>query len=187
MSLKCAYHPGREASEKCEKCGKLICLECKMVYHLTYRSGPGDNSYTYSRRFELCPLCYYDRKINIYGKQAKTVGGATIIGLIILFLVSLIIFDFGSIIPSIMLIFDIIFLIIPILMILITLYMIFIYGPKKTEDFKSKREEFLNSIKQIVSNQNDTAVGKFCIECGKKIDPDAYICSYCGATAKKNS
>ncbi|MFX0040878.1 MAG: zinc-ribbon domain-containing protein [Promethearchaeota archaeon] len=26
---------------------------------------------------------------------------------------------------------------------------------------------------------------KFCIECGNKVDPDASICSYCGATAKK--
>ncbi|MFX0022455.1 MAG: B-box zinc finger protein [Candidatus Hermodarchaeota archaeon] len=184
MGLKCAYHPEREASEKCEKCGKLICLECKMVYHLTYQSRTEDNSYAYSRRIELCPLCYYERKINVYGKQGKKVAVGTILGSIMLFVVSLIMIDFRPGMPSIMLILDIIFLIIPFLIIGITLYMILIYGPKKSEEFKSKREEFLTSINKIVSNQKKEALGKFCFECGKKIDPNAIICSYCGATAR---
>ncbi|MFX0073652.1 MAG: zinc-ribbon domain-containing protein [Candidatus Hermodarchaeota archaeon] len=182
MSLKCTYHPERDASEKCEKCGKLICLECKMVYHLTYHNGTGNHGYSHSRQFNLCPLCYYNRKINVYGKQSKRVGLATIIGLILLFVISLIMFDFGSSIPSVMLVLDILFLIIPILIIILILYMILIYGPKKVETFKSKRENFLTSINQMVPNHKETPSSKFCAECGKKIDPDALICSYCGAS-----
>jgi hypothetical protein len=184
MSLKCVYHPEREASEKCEKCGKLICLECKMAYHLTYHSGTGDNSYSYSRRIELCPLCYYERKITLFGKQSKKIGAGTIIASIMLFVVSLIMFDFRPGMPSIMLTMDIIFLLIPIIIIAITLYMIFIYSPKKVGEFKIKREDFVNSIKKNLSIQKDKTLGRFCIECGKKIDLDASICSYCGATVE---
>ena len=59
MSLKCAYHPEREANTKCEKCGKLICLECKQAFTTTH----GTEDTRYSVRHEYCQACYYDYKI----------------------------------------------------------------------------------------------------------------------------
>ena len=58
--LNCYYHPGRQASTKCEKCGKVICLECKTVYHETRSTGTGDSRSSYSVRREFCPVCFYD-------------------------------------------------------------------------------------------------------------------------------
>jgi len=56
MSLNCYYHPEREANTKCEKCEKLICLECKKLY--TVKHGLQDSSY--ATQHELCIVCYYD-------------------------------------------------------------------------------------------------------------------------------
>ncbi len=37
--LSCAYHPDRAAKEKCERCGKLLCVECVNRFHQTHYSG----------------------------------------------------------------------------------------------------------------------------------------------------
>ncbi|MHA1167878.1 MAG: hypothetical protein ACTSP4_10820 [Candidatus Hodarchaeales archaeon] len=55
-SARCFYHPDREAVEKCEKCGRLICLEDKMVYRTV---GTMDSD---GRRYILCPICYNERQ-----------------------------------------------------------------------------------------------------------------------------
>ncbi|MFX0040879.1 MAG: B-box zinc finger protein [Promethearchaeota archaeon] len=148
MSLKCAYHPEREASAKCEKCGKVICLECKIVNHKTIHGGSKDHSYAYNRSYEVCTICYYDRKTNTYGNRAKIIGGITIVFLIIYIAFDLTMFNLIGIpgVPSIFYIFDIIFLLVPIVIIVVIIYLMFIYGPKKVEEFKSKKEDFLNSI-----------------------------------------
>lgn len=184
MSLKCAYHPEIEASDKCEKCGKVICLECKMVYHETIHHGTGDNSYAYSRRYELCPPCFYDRKIKKYG-TTNMIGG--IIGIIMISIfvgVSQTMMNPADM-PSSFRFVGTLFLIIPILAIVGIVIGVFIYGPIKLKDFKSKREEFWNGIKQVTSVQKEGAAPNFCIECGNKIDPDASICSYCGTPTKQ--
>ena len=36
--LTCFYHPNREATQKCSKCGKLICLECQTTVRSTTSS-----------------------------------------------------------------------------------------------------------------------------------------------------
>lgn len=177
MSLKCAYHPEIDASDKCEKCGKVICLECKMVYHETIHSGTGDSSYAYSKRYELCPPCFYDRKIKVHGYQ-NMIGGT--IGIIII--ISFIVFtQYLSIGTDF---FSMLFMLIPILAIVCIIISVFIYGPIKLTKFKSKKEEFLNSIQPIASIQKEEAVTNICIECGNRIDPGASICSYCGASTK---
>ncbi|MFX1502350.1 MAG: zinc-ribbon domain-containing protein [Promethearchaeota archaeon] len=184
MSLKCVYHPDREASDKCEKCGKVICLECKMVYHETIHHGTGDNSYAYSRQFDLCPPCFYDRKIKKYG-TTNMIGGIIGIIFIIIFIgVSQTMMNSPDM-PSSFRFVKILLLIIPILMLIGIIIGVFIYGPIKVKDFKSKRGEFWDSIKPMASIQKEEVTPKFCIECGNRIDPDASICSYCGSTIKK--
>ena len=70
--LNCHYHPNREASDKCEMCNRLICLECKMVFHGSY----GSNHKTY------CPVCY-ERKNEIIRTHSRT---ATMYFLVALFI-----------------------------------------------------------------------------------------------------
>ncbi|MHA1674818.1 MAG: B-box zinc finger protein [Promethearchaeota archaeon] len=37
-NLTCKYHSDREASAKCERCGAMVCLECKNVLRQTHSS-----------------------------------------------------------------------------------------------------------------------------------------------------
>ena len=59
-SFHCHYHPNREATEKCEICNEMICLEC--VRSLEIRQNRGRSSYTYTKK--VCPICYDDYYIN---------------------------------------------------------------------------------------------------------------------------
>ena len=184
MSLKCAYHLEREASSKCEKCGKLICLECKMVYRQTVHGGSGDSSYAYSKRYEYCPVCYYDAKAKIY-KYSSIVGFFTI-GMLIfmLFVVFLPTSPLSYSHPAMYIPLIIISIMLAIAVIVVV-YLHFIRRPKKVGELDAKKEEFLRSIKTPTKNIDEEEMGFFCTECGNKIDPDASICSYCGRTVKK--
>lgn len=171
MSLRCAYHPEREASAKCEKCSKVVCLECKMVYHERHSGGTGNRSYAYSVRREFCPVCFYDRKIKTYGSQAKI--GATIFTIItlIMFIVPFILTGdfFGIIFLLIMIPIDI---------------LVFVYGPRKVKEFEYQKAEFLNSIRDTQSPKEDKILELFCPGCGEKLDPNTSVCSYCGSVIK---
>ncbi|MFX1573054.1 MAG: hypothetical protein ACFFB0_09915 [Promethearchaeota archaeon] len=81
--MRCFYHPDIEAVSKCEQCGKLLCLQCKKVYHDVRRSGVGESSSSYAVTRELCYECYE------LLKQRKAIG--KIIGLIIFIPVAIII------------------------------------------------------------------------------------------------
>ena len=48
-NINCYYHPNRNAIEKCELCGKTICLECKRVYRETRSHGTSDNRSLFPR------------------------------------------------------------------------------------------------------------------------------------------
>ncbi|MHA1520859.1 MAG: zinc ribbon domain-containing protein [Promethearchaeota archaeon] len=66
--LTCKYHSDREANSKCERCGAMVCLECKNVLRQTHSSSSSmnDSSFhnnTYVTRHDLCPECYAE-KIN---------------------------------------------------------------------------------------------------------------------------
>jgi len=168
MSLKCAYHPERDASEKCEKCGKVICLECKMVYHETHRGGTGERSYAYSVRHEYCPVCFYDRKIKTYGPQAKIT--ATIFTIIVLIMIFVIFNMMGDYFPLFFLL-----VIIP-----LDIYA-FVYGPRKLKEFRYKKAEFLNSLTLGQPVKGERLKESFCPECGNKLELNTSVCSYCGS------
>ena len=68
--LNCYYHPARIAKEKCKQCGKLICIECRMVYNekkvksgsSTARGLARGLIIYHSVRHEVCPVCYYTQQ-----------------------------------------------------------------------------------------------------------------------------
>jgi hypothetical protein len=86
-------------------------------------------------------------------------------------LVKLSVFNLGTIpsIPSIFYISDIIFLIVLILIIGAMLFMMFIYVPKKVQEFKSKREDLLNSLKIKVPGQKKEVERKLASNVIKKM------------------
>ncbi len=63
--LTCFYHPNREATQKCSKCGKLICLECQTTVRTT---SSGTSNIALTRMY--CPEC---------GKTAKNIRKVSMI------------------------------------------------------------------------------------------------------------
>ncbi len=172
-NVSCYYHPNRDAITKCEKCGKLICVECKMVIGETRYDDTGDNSYTYSKRQEFCKLCYYNKKIKIYSAEGN------LFFYICLFIILIII----SLISPIYMVFSI-FLAVVCLIGTLT-------APKKLSKNLAEKEKFLNSLDQSlkktsISNKNNqyskddnTSDLTYCQQCGKRIDINATFCNLC--------
>ncbi|MFX1500307.1 MAG: hypothetical protein ACFFDH_05000 [Promethearchaeota archaeon] len=171
MSLKCYYHPERDAITKCEKCGKVICLECKMVYHVRYTSRSGNHQYTSTSMYEYCPVCFYDQQINSYGPQAKrSVGVFSIVSLVLIVIFS-IFFTMASVV------------LLTLVLVLIPVDIsIFVYNPRKIVGFEIKKAEFLKTIQPVKEEQIKEL---FCSECGNKLEPDISVCSYCGNVIEK--
>lgn len=174
MSLKCYYHPERDASTKCEKCGKMICLECKTVYHVSYTSGSKEHRHTSTSRYVYCPVCFYDQKINAYGPKAKmSVAIFSTIGIAMFGIPSI----FDPMVSVILLIF---------ILVMIPLNIsIFVYNPRKAIGFEIKKAEFLNSLKTMQPVKEERVKELFCSECGNKLEPDVSVCSYCGTVIEK--
>lgn len=86
----CHFHPNRTAISKCEKCGKIICLECKKIHRVSRSSNSGSSSY----RYEYCPECNYE------AAQKSQVSGIVFIFIAIIMFVVFAsvsgIFDSGS-------------------------------------------------------------------------------------------
>ncbi len=175
MSLKCHYHPEREAQSKCEKCGRVICVECKMVYHKTVHRGTGDDRYAYSERYEYCPLCYYDTQIKKYKSYSHGC-----IAFAIFFIIAAV-FMTGFFNP---IIFTLLSVGIVISLVLFV-FLRFVYSPKKTAEFNAKKEEFLQRTKTPTVSKKEEITTKFCPECGTRVEPDASVCSYCGFVIKE--
>ena len=89
MSVKCHYHPDREATKKCEKCEKLICIECCKTFNVRHSSG--DSSY--STRHDYCLPCYYDRELESSRAQASPRGNLICIGILSVGIIILLILD----------------------------------------------------------------------------------------------
>lgn len=176
MSLKCVYHPEREASTKCEKCGKLICLECKQAFTTTH----GTEDSTYSVRHEYCQVCYYDYKI----KSVKYSPIACAI-VIIFFVIGLIMvntfisetsFSAGEMSIPLTIIGTGLTI-----SIIVFLYVVLVYRPKKMALYEDKKQIFLSGTRKAPSVKEEKPVEKFCSECGNKLEPDVSVCSYCGS------
>ncbi len=56
--IKCYFHPERNAVEKCEECGKFVCVECKYNFKKKHTHRTGKTSSVYYTHHELCPQCY---------------------------------------------------------------------------------------------------------------------------------
>ncbi len=182
MSLNCYYHPEREAISKCENCGIILCLECKMVYRRVIRRGTGDSSYTYSERYDYCPICFYDKKIKKHGlgKMIK----AIIVTIIIIVMISVVNDLISPFMGYYFYMMNFFFVTLPlIIMVGFNIY-VFIYSPIKLREIKRKKEQILNSLKTITPLGQERVATKFCSECVISIDPEVSFCSYCGTTIK---
>ena len=67
-SSTCYYHPKRDAKEKCDQCGALICLECEMIFNEKKSENtllnPGASAISYYNvRHEVCPVCFFDLQV----------------------------------------------------------------------------------------------------------------------------
>lgn len=169
MSVKCYYHPDRDATTKCENCEKMICVECKKAYHVTH--GVKDNHY--ATQHDLCQLCYYDIEMKKYSFSPRgyyipiSILVAADVIFIILFLVALL--HFGNFFFAILIPFFS-----GLLFIFLCLYTYFRDKKRHPEEFaklKSKKENFLKSLKS----------GNICPECGNKVETSISICPSCGS------
>ena len=74
---RCFYHNDRVATDKCEKCHRMICLQDKMTYRVS-NIEYGDDIYTY------CPICY-----NEVQQTSKKASKFILVFFIIFFLVAI--------------------------------------------------------------------------------------------------
>lgn len=188
MSLKCAYHPNRNATDKCEKCGKVICPECKMVDRETHYGGTGDSSYAYSTGYDYCPVCFYDKKIRKYSFFNYLGAIIITIGVIVYIIIIMQIFGgFGEWAKTVR-IFDMILFSLPIILVVALDINNFIFAPikarKKNKRFTEKKLEFLNSLESAGLLYEEKQMRLHCPECGNKLDPGTSVCSYCGGIIK---
>ena len=80
-NLNCEFHPTRNATLKCEDCGKLLCLECNRVHRI--RHSGTEHSSGYTEKFNICPFCYCSRieKKNIVGFIVLIVMGIIMVSI----------------------------------------------------------------------------------------------------------
>ena len=82
MKPSCHYHPNRDAITKCEQCGKLICIECKMIFRKQHSAGTSEHRTYYVTQHEVCPPCFYDLNIKTIKNPGRIIA-YLIIGLML--------------------------------------------------------------------------------------------------------
>jgi len=202
---KCAYHPNWDAITKCEKCGKLICAECKNIFQqrhshtssslyghgTSYRSRYGSRRYSrtsyYYTRHELCTPCFYERKIKVLESPMNYCGilfGVLFTAVAIFMTIGFMSFP-GPFSPGF-------FTIVPIFFVIIGIGIVIagirgrITAPQKIEALKAKYEEFFNNLSSAPSSSQasagyDPSLYKSCPYCGDKVEKDEKICDKCGS------
>ncbi len=204
----CYYHPDRNAIAHCEKCNRMVCLECKRIYRRSYYSGTSHHRHRYVERYEYCPICMHTQK-------EKNIKGGSL-SLICFAIVAFIMFAIffmsaddmtnnsgfgGSALDSFFdgpkLIFG---LIIGGMMLCGITKLIFVDPKTKAENERQKQ----NFIKKVGLNQNydrillnspqkeitmpkyqDTVVERsyfYCRQCGEKLTKKIRFCPACGDT-----
>lgn len=202
---RCHFHPDRDAITKCEHCGRLICVECKMVYRKSHSSGSGDTHSYYYTYHDYCTPCFYDRKI----KNLNPIGPICIIFFGFIFL-GVSIFMLGQAIdfvnswvnpidmlpsyfpdswpqssnlsaPTFLPMFASIFVLVAIGLIIFGLASLII-APHKQNALRAKKEIFLESISSQSRKPIEDIPLKYtyCPSCGAQDDYHAKYCSKCG-------
>jgi hypothetical protein len=159
MTNFCFFHPDQLAVTKCEKCGKVICAECKMVYQEQHTNHHADDSTsTYIIRREYCTPCYYDTVQDMNSPMKMIIP---IIGIIIFIVIAIAMFaSFQSSIPSDPFFDDArsqsssmfgLFLIVPVIFIIFLCFRM-AQAPEKVEQAKNKKAQFEASIVDYKQN-----------------------------------
>jgi len=161
MSLKCYYHPDREATTKCEKCEKMLCIECKKQNSVTHGAGESQ----YATQHEFCMPCYCDNEMEKYAPPGRRAQIALIILPIIdlIFIILFFNYGFGLIAPSL-------FFGVLSLAAVISYFKKRKISPVKLAELKAKKENFFKILQS----------GGFCPECGNKVETGIAICPSCG-------
>ncbi|MFX1503874.1 MAG: B-box zinc finger protein [Promethearchaeota archaeon] len=171
MSVKCYYHPDREATTRCEKCEKMICVECRKSYHVTH----GVNDSRYATQHDLCFPCYYDIEMEKYSFSARSyyipISILTVVDVILIVIAIVLVqlsgesfffFPFG--IPFFS----------GLLFILLCLRTYFRDKKRHPEEFAKLKEKKENFFKTLES-------GNLCPECGSKVELGVSVCPSCGS------
>lgn len=173
MSVKCNYHPEREATTKCEKCGKFICLECRTAIHRYH--GTTDSSY--STRHEICIPCYYDTKLERYSFNLRPTYicfGVLVIGILIFLILDQTIglhFDNSPIGPFTI----VMFFISGVFLILLILF------------FRNKKRVPVIYAELTRQKKHWLSTGKtdrICPNCGNNVEVGIYRCPSCSSKIK---
>lgn len=177
--LNCHFHQARNAISKCEDCGKLLCIECKQNYTQIHHSGTGDNKHVFYTQHELCPPCFYDRKIKDLNPRQFLIPIMMGVLLVCVGLPIFIIMMMIALLP-----FSIILVIIGVVLI--------VYGkkkrssaPQKINQLKAEKEDFYKLISSLEFEQISLNLGyKICPNCDSKEDLNTQYCSECGIELK---
>lgn len=199
-NITCYYHPNRNAIEKCELCGKTICLDCKRVYRETRSSGTSNSSSYYSIKYEYCPVCYHQSIINsARGTKSVLFCMVPFISIFVfigigLFLSGFSTGDFGP--PPIFLwVFGAFFGGFPLLIIIGLIYTAFVTTPKKVEQSKMDLDRFLAEVgmsdnityedPSYYKNSYKKLKGTiYCNQCGSKLEAGDSFCNVCGDSTR---
>ena len=187
--IHCYYHHDITAVNKCEQCGKSICLDCVRISKVRHSGGRHSSGYT--EKFELCAPCHFDRIQNTgIGMHLFLILFGSVFALFPL----ISILSFPGV-PGIALLFISVFVFAGIGVAYKGLKGI-LELPRKKEEARQEKELFLNSLQQTrveipveSSSPNPTSSFSpvkgesgtfFCQQCGKTVSKDAAFCSHCG-------
>jgi len=169
MSLKCYFHPDREATTKCEKCERMLCIECKEPYTVTH----GVDDSRYATQHDLCMPCYYDIEMHKYrnpGRGYHIVLGVLITIILILDILGIYLLSVLTIAGTGMLATSAVptFLFVILLLHYISAKK---RNPGMLAELKKKKEKYLKALE----------IGGVCPGCGNKLEVGISICPSCGS------
>jgi ribosomal protein L40E len=160
-NLKCAYHPNVKASGKCEKCGKLICLQCKV------------ENYINGVKKEYCKKCDLEN-------QMKTIVNNNSKSCIVMIIIIYVVLIPLTILPIILT--NILLSLIPATFLILFTFLFYRHQyhliPTKRKVINMKIAEFLEKIKE-------DQLLIICRECGSRIEHSGAICPKCGSNLRE--